>query len=195
MNQRHLPAFGFTTLALLTLAACSPQSRSPPSTATPAPAASTPVTPAAAPKPDEHCTNEPKTDPNDKRPRCGGMGAPPASAAAHAYRIDSVTCPGGGHESIQACDITKPFTNTVCGGMADITHTPTSDRGGTWSFVFRGAGGTADSNGTYTLSGSEASLTEHVVGNKICVHAGGRTICTTPRPSTSTWTKIASCKQ
>lgn len=182
--------------ALLALVACSP--KQPDAAATPSPTM-TPTTPAAstatAPADDKKCTNEPKTDPNDKRPRCGGTGTPPASTAAHAYRIDSVTCPGGGHESIQACDITKPFTNTVCGGMADITHTPTSDRGGTWSFVFRGAGGTADSNGTYTLSGSEASLTEHVVGNKICVHAGGRTICTTPRSSTSTWTKIASCTQ
>lgn len=98
MNLRHLPAFGFTTLALLTLAACSPQSGNPPSTATPAPAASTPATPAAAPKPDEHCTNEPRTDENDKRPRCGGMvSATPATRAFHIVGgsgdpVDQVVC-------------------------------------------------------------------------------------------------------
>ncbi|MBS0228099.1 MAG: hypothetical protein JSS23_05310 [Proteobacteria bacterium] len=98
MNQRHLPAFGFTTLALLTLAACSPQSGSPPSTATPAPAASTPATPVAAPKPDEHCANEPRTDENDKRPRCGGMtSVTPASRAFHIVGgsgdpVDQVVC-------------------------------------------------------------------------------------------------------
>lgn len=98
MNQRHLPDFGFTTLALLTLAACSPQSRSPPSTATPAPAASTPATPVAAPKPDEHCTNEPRRDENDKRPRCGGMAAAtPSSRAFHIVGgsgdpVDQVVC-------------------------------------------------------------------------------------------------------
>ncbi|MBS0231363.1 MAG: hypothetical protein JSS52_09435 [Proteobacteria bacterium] len=198
-----IPMRACVPLTLLLLAACSkpaPQTTAPPAS-TPAPTAATAS--AAAPaagsatiidtEPEEKCTNEPRTDPDDKRPRCGGMGAPQASTANHSYRIDSVECPGGSRESIQACDVSKPFTSTVCGGMATITHTPTDDRSGTWTFKFQGAGGYADSSGTYTLTGSEESMTEHDVSNKICVHAAGRTICTAPRPGTATWTRIAAC--
>lgn len=109
------------------------------------------------------------------------------------YRIDFAQCPGGGRESMRACDVSKPFTVTACGGTASITHTPSSDRVGTWTFKFLGAGGFADATGTYTLSGTEESLTQHLVSNKVCGHAAGRTVCATPKPSTATWTKIEDC--
>ena len=111
------------------------------------------------------------------------------------YRIDFAQCPGGGRESMRACDVSKPFTVTACGGMASITHIPSSDRAGTWTFKFRGAGGFADANGSYTLSGTEESLTQRVVSNKVCGHAAGRTVCATPKPSTATWTRIEDCDE
>ena len=111
------------------------------------------------------------------------------------YRIDFAQCPGGGRESMRACDVSKPFTVTACGGMASITHIPSSDRAGTWTFKFSGAGGFADATGSYTLSGTEESLTQRVVSNKVCGHAAGRTVCATPKPSTATWTKIEDCDE
>ena len=109
------------------------------------------------------------------------------------YRIGSAICPGGGRETRDVCDITKPFTVTFCGGQATITHTPASDKGGTWTMHFQGGGGTADSSGSYTLSGPETSLTETITSNRICAQAAGRTICTAPRSSTATWTQIDDC--
>jgi hypothetical protein len=49
------------------------------------------------------------------------------------YRITGGKCT----ESYTICDITKPFTGKACGA----THTPTSDKGGTYSFRFEGGGG------------------------------------------------------
>lgn len=185
--------------SLCVLVACSPSQTpndAPKPAAAPQPPAATAAPPPAHavidPK-EEKCTTEPRTDDNDTRPRCGGMGSA-QPLPSHAYRIGPVQCPGGGHESITACDVSQPFTATVCGGMATIAHVPTGADGGTWSFKFQGAGGFADSNGTYTLSGPEESRTEHVVGDKICAHAAGRTICTMPKPSTATWTRIDKCK-
>lgn len=89
------------TLTLL-LSACAPK----PETGNPAPTASpaTPSTPAAAAtgtaatQSEEKCTNEPRMDENDKRPRCGGMGiTTPASRAFHVVGgsgdpVDQVVC-------------------------------------------------------------------------------------------------------
>ena len=49
------------------------------------------------------CTDEPRTDENDKRPRCGGMTAAPAPRA---YRVV-----GGGGDPVDqiVCDIEKTF--------------------------------------------------------------------------------------
>ncbi len=99
-------------LTLLLLAACS---RPAPETATTPPAAPAPSAPAtaagqgsgpaasAAAAPEEKCTNEPRTDENDKRPRCGGVGV---ASAPRAYRIVI----GGGDPVDQiVCDISKTF--------------------------------------------------------------------------------------
>ena len=86
----------------LLLSACAPKSESgnPTPTISPA-AASTPAAAAtgtAATPPEEKCTTEPRTDPNDKRPRCGWMGiSTPASRAFHVVGgsgdpVDQVVC-------------------------------------------------------------------------------------------------------
>ncbi|HRO64311.1 hypothetical protein [Thermomonas sp.] len=86
----------------LLLSACAPTSESgnPAPTTSPA-AASTPAAAAAgtaATEPEEKCTDEPRTDPDDKRPRCGGMGiTAPASRAFHVVGgsgdpVDQVVC-------------------------------------------------------------------------------------------------------
>lgn len=110
------------------------------------------------------------------------------------YSIDFAQCPGGGSERLRACDVSKPFTVTACGGMASVTHTPTSDKGGHWTFKFQGVGGFADSSGTYSLSGPEETMTARYVSGRVCGHVGGRTICTTPKPSSVNWTRIDDCE-
>lgn len=94
MNRRFLAPLCCIGMVLT---ACSQNSA--PSTEAPQAAA-----PAAAPAaiasatPEEQCTNEPRTDANDKRPRCGGMGtATPASRAFHVVGgsgdpVDQVVC-------------------------------------------------------------------------------------------------------
>ena len=109
------------------------------------------------------------------------------------YSIEFAQCPGGGRESMRACDVSKPFTLKACAGTASVSHTPTSDKGGNWTFKFQGAGGFADSSGTYTLSGPEESMTARYVSGRVCGHAAGRTVCATPKPSSVTWTKIDDC--
>ena len=94
-------------LASLLVAACSPRTApqadatpvtTPASIAIPAPASV-----AVAQEGEQECTNEPRTDENDKRPRCGGMGAAPVPRA---YRI----VVGGGDPVDQVvCDIGKTF--------------------------------------------------------------------------------------
>ena len=111
------------------------------------------------------------------------------------YSIEFAQCPGGGRESMRACDISKPFTLHACGGLATISHIPSGDKGGQWTFKFQGAGGFANSSGTYALSGPEESMTAQYVGGKVCAHAAGRTICAAPKPSSVTWTKIDDCEE
>lgn len=111
------------------------------------------------------------------------------------YSIEFAQCPGGARERMRACDVSKPFTLVACGGMATIAHTPSNDKSGTWNFKFKGAGGFADSSGTYMLSGPEDSMTARYVSGKVCGHAAGRTVCATPKPSSVTWTRIDDCDE
>ena len=86
-------------LASLALAACSPDPA--PRQADASPSAPR-VDAALADEPE--CTNEPRTDANDKRPRCEGPGA--GTQPPHAYRI----VVGGGDPVDQVvCDIGKTF--------------------------------------------------------------------------------------
>jgi hypothetical protein len=104
------------------------------------------------------------------------------------YRITGGNCA----ESYTVCDITKPFTGKACG--ATYTHTPTSDKGGTYSFRFEGGGGMASSSGTYTLSGPEEKLTATHSSSNVCVKAG-LTRCFTYPTVMGTWTKIDNCEE
>jgi len=97
MRKHTSPLICTTALALL-LAACTPKQESQPATSA---AASAPA--ATAVPSEEKCTNEPRTDENDKRPRCGGMGV---AAAPHAYRVV-----GGSGDPVDetVCDISQTF--------------------------------------------------------------------------------------
>ncbi|MBW8823667.1 MAG: hypothetical protein JF567_05440, partial [Xanthomonadales bacterium] len=95
---------------------------------------------------------------------------------------------------ITSCDISKPFSAKVCNGRVTMSHTPGSDKGGSYSFHFSSGGGVADSAGTYTLSGPEESMTATYTSPSVCGTFHGRTVCTKPRGGTATWTKIDSCK-
>src|SRR5690606_1997589 len=66
----------------------------------------------------------------------------------HGYRIVA-TGDGACSEPITVCDVSKPFTNTVCGGQVTWTHNPTSDRGGEFIFHWKGGKGFADAKGSY----------------------------------------------
>ena len=111
------------------------------------------------------------------------------------YRIVA-TGDGACSEPITVCDVSKPFTNTVCGGQVTWTHNPTSDRGGEFIFHWRGGRGFADSRGTYTLSGPEERMTAIYTMGKICGQAAGMTACAEPRTFGSfTWTQIDDCKE
>ena len=97
-------------LVLLALAACS--SRTDPPVAEPAVAPATVSAPAPdpgtavaiAPMDEGTCSNEPRVDENDKRPRCGGMGT--SHAAPRAYRFV-----GGSGDPVDqvVCDIEHAF--------------------------------------------------------------------------------------
>ena len=190
-------------LALLLLAACSkpaPQTTAPPAM-TPAPtAAATASAPAPATgsativdtEPEEKCADEPRTDPDDKRLRCGGMGTPLASAS-HAYRI---TLDNG--ESFTACDITQPFNGKIGRGMITMDFTPSSAQGGSVKWHFAGAGGTVDMAYDYRLSGPEERMTgTFQASTAVCGKASGLTACAAARQQsfTSTWTRVEACSE
>ena len=197
-----IPMRACLPLALLLLAACSrpaPETTVPaePTPAPTAPKASEPA-PAAGPtaiadtKPEQKCTDEPRADPDDKRPRCGGMGTPQASAS-HAYRITL-----GNGDTITACDITQPFSGKIAGGMVSMAFTPTSAHGGTVLWRFLGAGGVVDTTYNYSLSGPEESLTGTFQSTSaVCGKAAGLTACGANQRQklTSTWTRIEACTQ
>lgn len=186
-------------LALLMLAACSPK----PAAQADAPAASSAIFPsstaiaspasvAVAQEDERECTNAPRTDENDKRPRCGGMGAA-RSTPSHAYRI---TLDNG--ESFVACDITKPFSGRIGGGMATMAFKPADDKGGTVAWHFSGGGGMADTAYDYALDGPEEKMTGTFRANAaVCGKAAGLGVCAAAKQQTftSTWTRIDACKE
>jgi hypothetical protein len=103
---------------------------------------------------------------------------------------------GACSEPITVCDVSKPFTNTVCGGQVTWTHNPTSDRGGEFTFHWKGGKGFADAKGSYVLHGPEEEMTAIYTMGKICGQAAGMTACTAPRTFGSfIWTQIDDCKE
>lgn len=180
-------------LALLVLAACSSNSNQPvhEPAALPAPATIAPAAVAGAPDEERKCTNEPRTDENDKRPRCGGMATPPP-ATPHAYRI---TLDNG--ESFAACDITRPFSGTIGGGMVTMSFKPTDDQGGSVAWHFANPRGMADIGYDYALSGPAEKMTGTFRANSaVCGKAAGLGACAAAKKQTftSTWTRIEACE-
>ena len=189
--RRYLP------LALLLLVACSKPAPEP---AAAAPAQTPPATTTAADAPtaiavtppEETCTHEPRTDPDDKRPRCGGVGSPQANVS-HAYRI---TLENG--ESFTACDITQPFSGKIGRGMITLKFTPNGDKGGAAAWHFSGEGGVVDTAYNYSLSGPEERMTGTFQANSaVCGKAVGLTACAAAKQQTftSTWTRIEACSE
>lgn len=182
-------------LALLVLAACSSNTGQPAAAtaaaAIPAPATTpAPASVAVAQEDEQKCSNEPRTDENDKRPRCGGMGTPPAPS--HAYRI---TLDNG--ESFTACDITQPFSGKIGRGMVTMSFKPSDDRNGTVAWHFVGGGGMADTAYDYALSGPEEKMTGAFRANSaVCGKAAGLGACAAAKKQTfsSTWTRIERCE-
>ena len=182
-------------LALLALAACSPKSGQPaaePAAAIVPASTTTPAPAAVAVMQDEarKCSNEPRTDDNDKRPRCGGMETP-APAPSHAYRI---TLDNG--ESFTACDITKPFSGKIGRGMVTMSFKPADDKGGTVAWHFSGGKGMADTAYDYALSGPAENMTGTFRANAVvCGKAAGLGACAAAKKQTftSTWARIEDC--
>ena len=183
-------------LASLFVAACSP------SPAPQADAAVAPPQPAAAmPAPaslarartdEAKCTDEPRIDEDDRRPRCGGLGAP-QSGTPHAYRI---TLDNG--ESFTACDITRPFAGKIGGGMVTMSFKPADDTGGTVAWHFAGGGGVADTAYDYALSGPAEKMTGSFrASSAVCGKAAGLAACAVANKQafTSTWTRIEACAE
>jgi len=183
-------------LALLVLAACSSNTGQPAAAtaaaAIPAPATTpAPASVAVAQEDEQKCSNEPRTDENDKRPRCGGMDTPPP-APSHAYRI---TLDNG--ESFTACDITQPFSGKIGRGMVTMSFKPSDDRNGTVAWHFVGGGGMADTAYDYALSGPEEKMTGAFRANSaVCGKAAGLGACAAAKKQTfsSTWTRIERCE-
>jgi len=180
--------------AALALAACSSKHEEP--AAAPA-SASAPATVVVAQREEPKCTDEPRTDVNDKRPRCGGMGNPPVVAKKSGYRIDIAgvgTRTDGSACTVKpsiVCDVDKPFSSEFCGGT--LTHTPTSDKSGTFEMHVSGNGGSFTQSGSYTLGGPAEKITATYASTKLCAQAGGRTICLPPRTISATWTRVDDC--
>ncbi|MFT3897428.1 MAG: hypothetical protein QM719_07005 [Thermomonas sp.] len=183
-------------LASLLVAACSPKPApqadvapvtTPASVAMPAPASV-----AAAQADEAKCTNEPRTDENDKRPRCGGM-VTPQPQVSHAYRI---TLDNG--ESFTACDITQPFKGKIGGGMVMMSFKPDGDKGGTVAWHFAGGGGMADTAYDYALDGPADRMTGTFRASAaVCGKGSGLAACAAAKKQTfsSTWTRIDACAE
>ena len=184
-------------MVLASLAGCSKRepladAAPPPATQAPAAVPAAPAAPVAvAPEDPQKCTNEPRTDANDKRPRCGGMGAPQA-AASQAYRI---TLENG--ESFEACDISKPFSGKIGGGMVTMSFSPTDAHGGSVAWHFAGGGGVADTAYDYALSGPAEKMTGSFHAKAaVCGKAAGLSACAAAKKQdfSSTWTRIDTCE-
>lgn len=195
MRNHLVPAARAATIVIaLALPACSQKREEQAIAPAPEPASATAHPPpaiAGAPTDEPECTNEPRTDENDKRPRCGGIGTTPP--VAHAYRI---TLDNG--ESFTTCDITKPFIGKIGRGMVTMSFTPADERSGKVSWHFAGGGGIADTAYDYTLSGPGDRMTGTFIANAaVCGQAAGRGVCTGARKQnfTSTWTRIEDCEQ
>ena len=99
-------------------------------------------------------------------------------------------------ESITTCDITKPFSGKIGGGMITLTFTPKDEKSGTMAFHFANGMGIADTAYNYTLSGPEEKMTGAMTANSaVCGSAAGRSACAAARHKTvsSTWTRIDDC--
>jgi len=127
MNRLSMASTGVVAFVLLALTSCSSKVDRPAAAPT---AESAPASAAAsttiAQQDERKCTNEPRTDENDKRPRCGGMGvAPPAPRA---YRFV-----GGSGDPVDqvVCDITETFV--LDGKLFGVEFSGGVD--GTWKFV------------------------------------------------------------
>lgn len=125
MKHRHRMASTAASIAFaaLALAACSPKHEA--SAAAPA-SASTPATVAGVQQEQPKCSNEPRTDENDQRPRCGGMAV--AASAPRAYRFV-----GGSGDPIDqvVCDIADKFV--LDGKLFGVEFSGGPD--GTYAFV------------------------------------------------------------
>jgi hypothetical protein len=182
-------------LAMLALVACSSKSDRPADALAPAtiPAPATTPAPAAvvvAQGQARKCTSEPRTDENDKRPRCGAVALPPAPS--HAYRI---TLDNG--ESFTACDITHPFSGKIGRGMVTMSFKPADDRSGTVAWHFANARGMADTAYDYALSGPGEKMTGAFRANSaVCGKTAGLGACAAAQKQafTSTWTRIERCE-
>ena len=125
MNRLSRKCMG--AVALLAAAACSPTpAPSVDAPVTAPPASATPASVVVAQEGQPTCTDEPRIDDNDKRPRCGGMA--PALPAPRAYRFV-----GGSGDPVDqvVCAIDKPFV--LDGKLFGVEFSGGAD--GTYRFV------------------------------------------------------------
>ena len=98
----------------------------------------------------------------------------------NSYLIDGV---GDCRGPWKVCDVTKPFTFAACGGS--MTHTPSSARGGSFTFNHSGVRG----NGSYTLTGDKNRMSATYQGT-VCLPTGA---CIQQPPGKAVWTQIDDC--
>lgn len=126
-RRRHKPVSVVAiAFALLAVAGCSPKPEAQGAVGAPEAAAAT-ASVAVAPGDEQTCSNEPRTDANDKRPRCGGIG-PATPAAPQAYRVV-----GGIDDPVDmvVCDIATTFV--LDGKLFGVEFSGGAD--GTYKFV------------------------------------------------------------
>lgn len=148
------------------------------------------VASAAVPQQDERkCSNEPRADENDKRPRCGGMGAAPSPRA---YRI----VVGGGDPVDQVvCDIGKTFV--LDGKMFGTEFSGGTE--GTYKMVRTPniPGMQWKASGTYRIDlpdGPDAPGTLNVDAQEATTRAGGLVDENTGYADAFTMTPVEACK-
>lgn len=184
-RQRKPSAVMAIVLASLALTACSPKGGQ---------AAAKPATinaPASVAQEEERkCTNEPRTDENDKRPRCGGMAV---AAPPQAYRI----VVGGGDPVDQVvCDIGKTFV--LEGKMFGTEFSGGMD--GTYKFVRTPniPGLQWKASGTYHVDlpdGQDKPGTLSIKAHEATTRAGGQVDENAGYTDTLILTPVEACKQ